>query len=104
MRLHPVILVIRQAKPYVTSCKNKACIPHRLVYHMTLRSDNYRNYSVISTPQCITHHIFTMMVHSYTKQWVGESRDTIVSLVFSVLILIPIDLCTMHGLLYGRLN
>ena len=28
-------------------CKNKVCIPHQLVYHMTLRSVNYSNYSVI---------------------------------------------------------
>ena len=39
--------------------KNKVCISHQLVYHMTLRSVNYSNYGVISTPQChITHHIF----------------------------------------------
>ena len=36
-------------------------MPHQLVYHMTLRSVNYSNYSVISTPQCHkTQHIFTV--------------------------------------------
>ena len=39
--------------------KNEVCIPHQLVYDMTLRSVNHSNYSVISTPQChIIHHIF----------------------------------------------
>ena len=42
--------------------KIKMCIPHQLVYHMTLRSVNHSNYNVISTPQChITHHILQYM-------------------------------------------
>ena len=48
--------------------KNKVCIyiPHQLVYHMTLRSVNYSNYSVISTPQChITHYIFTIYTGTF---------------------------------------
>ena len=63
----------------IYTVKNKVCIPHvhQVVYHMTLHSVNYPNYSVISTPQChITHCIFTVYVVLGMKDIAGTHVDT----------------------------